>query len=104
MRDFIEIVEEGRKEQVLGSHEWKRMALRHAMDPDQAAFTVLVPAVTGLPMSIFISGQKRFPCFIVESKQTKTLEPSPDSKVFMYTESTDNTIVNKWLKINKKMV
>ena len=82
------------------SHEkWRQQVLDLARD-GQSEFTALLPAETGLTMTVYASERDDYLALIVDSRPGKNYVPSPESRAYEIGDRTGDPIVDRWTSQN----
>ena len=82
------------------SHEeWRQQVLDLARDA-QSEVTALLPAETGLPMTVYASERDDYLALIVDSRPGVNYAPSAESLAYEIGDRTGDRIVDRWTAQN----
>jgi hypothetical protein len=80
-------------------NEWRQQVLDLARD-GQSEFTALLPAETGLPVTVYASERDDYPALIVDSQPGVHYVPSPGSLAYEIGDRIDDRTVDRWANEN----
>lgn len=83
--------------------DWRQQILDLARDA-QSEFTALLPAETGLSVTVYASERDEYLALIVDSQPGVHYTPSPGSQAFGIGDRTGDRTVDHWVKNNTEIL